>query len=260
MQDHTQPLHGLWGEGHYLFGGQKRLFVNPALGCESGCRYCYLPTLGLKLMDKPRVTSVASLIQALDSSIAWIKGQTLISVGCYTEPWARTIKPNTRSLLAYFREHGNPLQIATKQPLTGEDVSFFAKLFKNSKSFAFFVSLPVATNIKQLEPNTATYSDRVGNIAMLLNAGVPVVLYIKPVLPRETIKNLRKYVHIVQRYRIPVVVGAMFALHGHGNKAPIAPFSGLSEDSNQDARIIIKELSRFAPVFENSPECMKVFQ
>ena len=39
-------------ENLLVSGEQKRLFVNTGIGCEGGCKYCYLPHIGISDIDR----------------------------------------------------------------------------------------------------------------------------------------------------------------------------------------------------------------
>ena len=57
-------------ETKYLYGSDKRIFLNTNLGCSSKCRYCYLPkvnlSIGSQVEQKIPVDELIKLLESFD--------------------------------------------------------------------------------------------------------------------------------------------------------------------------------------------------
>ncbi len=167
--------------------------INPYLGCEHGCVYCYArpshsyldlsPGLDFetKIFYKPN--AVAVLLKE------WAKPSyecEPITIGANTDPYQPLEKSLqiTRQLLEAFLEHRHPLGIISKGVLMSRDIDLLAQLAaRNLVSVA--ISVPTASSsLKRiLEPRVPAASARFRLIATLKEAEVPVSLLMAPVIP-----------------------------------------------------------------------------
>ncbi len=167
--------------------------INPYLGCEHGCVYCYArpshsyldlsPGLDFetKIFYKPN--AVAVLLKE------WAKPSYVckpITIGANTDPY-QPVEKNlqiTRQLIETFLEHRHPLSIISKGVLMSRDIDLLAELAeKNLLSVA--ISVPTANNeLKRLlEPRVPAASARFRLIEKLTEASVPVSLLMAPIIP-----------------------------------------------------------------------------
>ena len=167
--------------------------INPYLGCEHGCVYCYArpshsyldlsPGLDFetKIFYKPN--AVAVLLKE------WAKPSyecEPITIGANTDPYQPLEKSMqiTRQLLEAFLEHRHPLSIISKGVLMSRDIDLLAELAaRNLVSVA--ISVPTAnSSLKRiLEPRVPAAGARFRLIEKLKEANVPVSLLMAPVIP-----------------------------------------------------------------------------
>ena len=167
--------------------------INPYLGCEHGCVYCYArpshsyldlsPGLDFetKIFYKPN--AVAVLLEEWEKPSYECKP---ITIGANTDPYQPVDKnlQITRQLLEAFLEHRHPLSIISKGVLMSRDIDLLAELAeRNLVSVA--ISVPTAnSSLKRiLEPRVPAASARFRLIERLKEAKVPVSLLMAPIIP-----------------------------------------------------------------------------
>lgn len=81
----------------FVEGTKDRIFLNTALGCESKCKFCYLPSQNYIIGNKPQISiNFEEIVKKLLSHSNYIKGKfgTVLSIGCYSECWSKNNKKN----------------------------------------------------------------------------------------------------------------------------------------------------------------------
>lgn len=170
--------------------------LNPYRGCEHGCVYCYArPTheyLGLsagldferKILIKERAPEL--LREAL-AKPSWIPQPIALSgaTDCY-QPIERKLQI-TRRCLAVLAECRNPVTLTTKNRLVLRDLDHLRELAQHE---AVVAHLSIATLdaelARVLEPRTSPPAERLRTVEGLARAGVPVGVFIAPVIPGLT--------------------------------------------------------------------------
>lgn len=189
--------------------------VNPYIGCEFGCAYCYARDTHRWTVERAGSgtdpTGAAREAATLEASEAFerrilvkqnaaallartlnparLRGDPLV-IGTATDPYQpaeRTFRI-TRSLLEVLLNYRNlHLGIITKSPLIARDTELLAQL---STRHRLTVSLSLgsidATLLRRLEPRTPAPHARLRAMRKLVEAGVRVGLLIAPILPGIT--------------------------------------------------------------------------
>jgi len=194
-------------------GDKYRVFISPALGCESSCTYCYLPDLGL--ITGSQVADIASkddLIEQatqIDGFTTGVFG-TIISLGCYTEAWSPRLKPVTISCISHFLDLGNPVQVATKQVVSNEDVQQLFGHIRWRGQLSFYISCPSISYWHDLEKNVPSPTKRLEALEFQRELDIPFYLYIKPYIHHTTDKDLTLFAKVMGDYNVGAIVGAAF--------------------------------------------------
>ncbi len=170
--------------------------LNPYRGCEHGCVYCYArPTheyLGFssgldferRILVKRRAPRL--LRQAL-SSTSWRPRVIAISgVTDAYQPVERRLRL-TRGCLAVLRDFRNPVAIVTKNHLVTRDADILAELAEHH-CVHVWISVTTLRNELQrvMEPRTSVPGRRLAAIRRLSEAGVPVGVFVAPLIPGLT--------------------------------------------------------------------------
>jgi DNA repair photolyase len=161
--------------------------INPYIGCEHGCTYCYARFMRRftdhkeewgKFVDVK--VNAASLLQReikkKRPGVVWISG--------VCDPYQPLEKEYelTKRCLEILLTHGWPVTVQTKSPLVLRDVELLRKFDKVE------VGLTITTadeNIgKIFEPNSPTVEQRIETLEKLHSAGVKAFAMIAPLLPK----------------------------------------------------------------------------
>jgi|CXWL01.1.fsa_nt_gi DNA repair photolyase len=195
--------------------GMRFWSLNPYVGCEFGCAYCYARETHRWTIDRaanqrpplPTAREAATLpsaeaferrILVKEDAVALLRRDLdpvrldglPIVIGSATDPYqpAERRFTLTRSLLKVFAEHrGLHLAIITKSALVARDAALLADLATRHR-VSIHISLAAldAALLRQLEPRTPTPKARLSAMRRLADAGVPVGLLIAPILPGLT--------------------------------------------------------------------------
>jgi len=186
--------------------------LNPYVGCEFGCAYCYARGTHRwaveRAANQPGAPSAAREAATLGSAVAFerrilvkqdadrVLARTLdparldglpIVIGSATDPYQPAEKRFrlTRRLLEVFLRHeGLHLGIITKSSLVGRDAALLAELSRRHQ-VSVHLSLPSVDRalLRQLEPRSAAPHARLRAIRQLRDAGVRVGILMMPLLP-----------------------------------------------------------------------------
>ncbi len=202
--------------------GMKFWSLNPYVGCEFGCSYCYArdthrwvteraegrndgTTDGTAVEDLPSFrpsvspsdlfehriyvkTDIASVLQrTLDPSKV---GTTPIVIGTATDPYQPAERQFllTRRVLEAFRGfRGLTLSITTKSSLVARDVGLLVELSRRHEvSVNFSLASVDPVLLRQLEPRTPLPHARLRALHTLSEAGIEAGVLIAPILPGLT--------------------------------------------------------------------------
>jgi DNA repair photolyase len=183
--------------------------LNPYVGCEFGCCYCYARSAHRWASERhgraeadagPEAAALAFereifvkgnaarlLVRSLDP--ARLAGKPLL-IGTATDPYqpAERRFRVTRSVLlelAAFRDL--EIWITTKSPLVVRDADVLSELAKRHRlSICFSLITLDAALIRRLEPRTPLPHARLRALAALASAGLPAGVLIAPIVPALT--------------------------------------------------------------------------
>ncbi len=170
--------------------------VNPYRGCEHGCVYCYArPTheylgfsSGLDFERRILVKRQApELLRRALARTSWIP--RVVAMSGVTDPYQPVERrlELTRGCLAALRDFRNPVTIVTKNHLVTRDVDILADMARDNCVQA---TLSVTTLRRDLhrvmEPRTSVPAKRLEAVSKLAAAGVPVGVFVAPLIPGLT--------------------------------------------------------------------------
>lgn len=230
----------------YISGTKDRIFINPTLGCDSNCSYCYLGTQGLDIGKKTiSPKSAEFLIEGLLAFPGFRKGKegTVISIGCYSECWSSANIAVTKDFIKAALDFFNPIQFATKRSVSTTQLADIFPLIQWSGQLSLFISCSTISQWRTYEKGTSKPQDRFREITELLSNGLKVCIYIKPVLDSVTINDLDLFADVIDRTGCSVVVGDIFNFTSSNSrpdliKAPI-PSTGLYVCASNDMEYIL---------------------
>jgi DNA repair photolyase len=182
--------------------------VNPYRGCEHGCVYCYArPThsylnLSPGLDFETRLFAKANAAELLEREIAreaYVPSP--INLGANTDPYQPIERRHriTRAVIEVLAQAEHPLTIVTKSALVERDLDLLAPMAAKQLA-AVFVSVTTLDNTlaAKLEPRASAPHRRIEAIRRIAAAGVPVGVFVAPVIPRVTDQNLEEILELAR--------------------------------------------------------------
>ena len=193
--------------------------INPYMGCEHGCVYCYARPSHSYLDLSPGIdfeTRIFYKPNAVSALLAeWQKpGYNCkpITIGANTDPYQPAEKKLglTRQLLEVFLEHRHPVSLISKGGLMRRDLDLLAELARLSLC-SVAISVPTADNAlkRRLEPRVPSADARFRLIEALSSHGIPTSLLMAPIIPAV---NDREIEDIVTRAAAAGVRRASYVL------------------------------------------------
>jgi len=167
--------------------------INPYLGCEHGCVYCYARPSHSYLDLSPGLDFETRIFYKPDAveklKAEWEKPSyecQPIAIGANTDPYQPAEKRLgiTRRLLEAFLEHRHPVNLITKGGLMFRDLDLLAELARR-KLVSVAISVPTMNRALKriLEPRVPAASVRFRLMSDLAGADVPVSLLLAPIIP-----------------------------------------------------------------------------
>ena len=167
--------------------------LNPYRGCEHGCAYCYARpsheylgfSAGLDFETKILVKEdAAELLRREMARPSWVP--QMVALCGNTDPYQpveRRLRI-TRACLGVFLDMRNPVGIITKNSLILRDLDIIATLASlRLATVTLSVTSLREDLVRRLEPRTSTPGKRFEAIERLAAAGVPVSVFVAPVIP-----------------------------------------------------------------------------
>jgi DNA repair photolyase len=179
--------------------------LNPYVGCEFGCMYCYARDTHRWVLERAERRSVLPPEEAFEkeilvkSEVAEVLARTLnpaklaghpLVIGTATDPYqpAERRFGLTRRILEVLRSyHGLSIEIITKSPLVTRDIDLLQAISANNE-ISVNISLATADPrlARRLELRSPIPAARLRALRRLTTAGVHAGLIIAPIIPGIT--------------------------------------------------------------------------
>jgi len=200
---------------------KNRVFINPTIGCNLACEYCYLPEYSIahNKVPPPGEIDGATYRAALEYDKRMIRGKdgSLLSIGSFCEPFLPEVANQTVNILRALEPLRNSIQIATK-------------CFPGASAFEDIIAI-FADEPEQLMINLSLNDfDRMDKqqIKNWLNRpdNICICIYIKPFLSKTT-SQLSRFIELGNSYpQLSFVVGSFYV----GESIRQKPTSGYKFD------------------------------
>lgn len=173
--------------------------VNPYIGCEWGCSYCFLRMNEYGLKDFSKNVRVMTNSPELFEKELGKRAKDVVLVSGYGPVEAKY--GLTRKILKTIYEKGFPVIIVTKSPLVIRDLDLIKKI--SEKSWACVVVSINSTDEKYrkcFEKNTPSFESRFGIINRLSSEGIYCGISLTPVIPfiTDSESNLKNIIHLTK--------------------------------------------------------------
>jgi DNA repair photolyase len=165
--------------------------IHTGIGCNVGCLYCYVPDMGFPLKPQPYPLNGLQLAYALAINPYFVPGAkgTLLAFGSVTEPFLRETVERTLEYLRTTRDYlGNPQQLSTKLILDDYNIERLVNAIEPKANILLTVTTIKYASI--LEPRAPPAEERFAFASRLVKRGVNVTLFLRPIIPGVTDKEL----------------------------------------------------------------------
>ena len=162
---------------NYLVDG-NRAIISLGGNCTYGCKYCYTNEPGFKGFKRKTADEIIPTLKQLPSEVK------LIQCGYDNEFFQN--ENEAVKLIKAISKQGLNITFATKKDLSLETItklSSIKKQMQDSQYLVACVSLLGFETAKFLEPNAPDPEKRVNTIQQLYSAGIPTLVYIRPLIP-----------------------------------------------------------------------------
>lgn len=164
----------------------RRYNMNLYRGCSHGCIYCDARSLCYRLESPGEVRAKAGALDILRDELRRKREPGIVGMGGMSDAY----NPQegryhlTRDALALLAQYGFGVGITTKSALVARDIDRLVAIQKNAPAHVTF-SITTADDklSKIIEPGVARSSVRFAAMRKLADAGIPVGVWINPVLP-----------------------------------------------------------------------------
>ncbi len=169
--------------------------IHTGIGCPMGCRYCYIYDMGFPGRAQPYPLSGRELLYALmlNPYVAPGYGGTMFALGAVTEPFLPETKERTLEYLRELGKLGNPTQISTKLTLEERDIYEIAA---HVPHISVLMTIIAVRDYRRLEPNAPPPEARAETCRRLIDAGLHVSLFIRPIIPGFTDRDAEEILNL----------------------------------------------------------------
>ncbi|HDH07266.1 MAG TPA: radical SAM protein [Thermoproteales archaeon] len=178
------------------------LTVHVAINCPLACKYCYIEDMGFHFTKAiPYALTGEELAYSLVANRFFVPGfhGTYIAMGSISEPFLPNVVEKTLEYVKAISKYlGNPIQLSTKIPINDETIDLLVKFSKNT-TINPLITVITLSKYKSLEPRAPKPEDRFDFMRRLTRKGIPVMLFLRPLLPgikieeyKQILKNAKK--------------------------------------------------------------------
>ena len=167
--------------------------INPYMGCEHGCAYCYARPTHAYLGLSPGV-DFETKIFAKQNAAELLRKElqrpgylpSMIALGANTDPYQPVERELgiTRDVLQVLAQSSVPVGITTKSALVTRDIDILAPMAARGLARVYMSIGTLDRELaRRLEPRANSPARRLQAIRQLAEAGIPVGVFTSPLIP-----------------------------------------------------------------------------
>jgi DNA repair photolyase len=182
--------------------------IHTGVGCSFICAYCYIYDMGFPAKISPYALTSLELVYSLAKNPYIVPYRTFAAYGSVTEPFL----PETREkaleyIVDVYRWLYLPSQVSTKIAIDNEIAD---RLKKAEPNLSVLVSITTIEKADKLEPLAPKPLERFRGIAIASKYGLYPYLFIRPIIPSVTNKELDNIIKLGAEYNAKgIVVGSL---------------------------------------------------
>ncbi len=172
----------------------SRYSLNPYLGCEHGCQYCYVQADRYlpfkKEKDFFRVIKVkTNAPYLLKETLSKFEGKEIICLGTFSDPYQPVEKKYniTRRLLEIFANLEFPVHIMTKSNLILRDLDLLEEISRKTFCAVSFSLTTINPKLAMMfEPHTPSFQKRLAAMKKIAQKKITTGIILMPIIPYIT--------------------------------------------------------------------------
>ncbi len=179
--------------------------IHTGVGCSYGCVYCYIWDMGFPGRPKPYPLSALQIAYAIALNPYVVPGYTFAAYGSVTEPFLEETRDKA---IEYIRTVYNylalPSQVSTKSIITKE---LARELSRTDPYLSVLISVTgIGKNARRLEPRAPDPLERIESARILAGTTVTPTLFIRPIIPGITDKEIDEILEAAKRAKVKTIV------------------------------------------------------
>lgn len=182
--------------------------IHTGIGCSLMCSYCYIYDMGFPSKVKPYPLTALELVYALAINPYVIPYRTFAAYGSVTEPFLPITRDIAISYIAsVYKWLYLPSQVSTKMVI---DEDLAKKLREAEPNISILVTVITIDKADVLEKFAPNPFDRLEGVRVASRYGLPTYLFIRPIIPGVTDKELDKIISLGVEHNVRgVVLGSL---------------------------------------------------
>jgi len=201
-----------------------RYFINPLIGCEGKCIYCYLnEQLKNKNIVRKNTKKVNEILKNISCDSHFVPGAkgSIISIGSYCD-----IFPLHKINLCLYSvewiieclKFGNPVQIISKNRISDEIIGKIARKVLYKNQLVYSTTITTFKQYMQIEKNTSTPIERLKTLEKFEAFGIPTNVMIKPFINGITNLETDNFITYLKKFKVRFCVIGDFYIVNDGIK------------------------------------------
>lgn len=178
--------------------------IHTGIGCSIACSYCYIYDMGFPAKVRPYPLTALELVYALARNPYIVPHKTFAAYGSVTEPFLSETRDKAIMYIAnVYKWLFLPSQISTKISIDDE----LAKKLKNTDpSISVLITLVTIDKASELEGFAPSPLDRLKGIQIASRHNLSIYLFIRPIIPGVTDRELNTIIKLGAEYNVKGVV------------------------------------------------------
>ncbi len=182
--------------------------IHTGIGCSYRCSYCYIYDMGFPATVEPYPLTHLEIVYALARNPYVVPGYTLAAYGSVTEPFLN----ETRNLALEYIENiyrwlGLMSQISTKGLV---DTEIIRRIKSAEPNMSILITIVTIDRCRDLEPYAPSPIDRILYASQASKQGLHVSLFIRPIIPTVTDREIENILRIAIENNISnIVLGSL---------------------------------------------------
>jgi len=180
--------------------------LNPYRGCEHACCYCYSPAVLREKREWGDFVDVKKNIPYVLSKELRVKKKGIVGLGTVTDAYQplELKYEATRRCLEQLLKFDFPISIQTKSALVLRDLDLLRDFSK--KDIGFTITALNDRYRRIFEPRSSPVGERLEALKKIGRMGIDTWVFIGPILPFVTIRNLEEFMSALASAKVKKVI------------------------------------------------------